>query len=893
MRMRGAGRSEGWGMVALLAKAIVVLAVVIGLGVGSVTGMPIMRAYADDVVSDTDSSAGSVRLADQEAVASDAIPENPGTTLPNQVSESIPDDATVVSEDLAVTNDGEVKDLETGETVTDPAIVGTQDAPADPLAKTDGKSFIPVDASEVKEAVSANGGDANASTADQSTADQSSVPQSSESSSSDGVAHVTPASFTGNEYGAHWGTYNGTSAFFDGANNLFAQQAKGVIDVSEWQGDIDWAAAKADGVQGAIIRIGFGAGNRIDAKAQRNINECKRLGIPFGVYLYSYTEVADSGDWEGDDTVTKLRQLGVSPDDLTYPVFYDLEDWTGSWTGHRAPTDPNVWNGAVNKWYAKLQAAGYNNLGVYSYTSYLNTSLNTANIRSRVRWIASYGARTGFDIASNDRGWQYTANGRINGVNGAADLNAFGNYEYQAAVDVRTMSAVSVPDGDYYINAMIKDSSSVEIPGGSMASGARTQLYGWNKSGAQRFKFAKQSDGSYVIANTQSGLALDVVNGSAVNGAAVQQYTPNGTAAQRWFIRDSGAGYYLQSALGNWVLGVSGASAADGTAVTLQAPNGTEAQRFVLASVGVDVPTGKTVKIESAAKSGLVMAVAGSSKADAARAWLYTWDAGVAQLFVFKEVGNGVYQVTNPNSGKAVEIAGASAANGATVQQYAVNGTKAQHWSLINYGSGNITFVNNASAKAIDIPAGNASVSVNLQLYTRNGTMAQQWKVSEAKSVRGQLDDLASQNKSVLADGTYAFASAGKGSMVLDVAAGSRADMANVQLYSSNGTNAQRWKVSHDAKGYVTLTNVGSGKVLDVSGASTALGANVQQYASNGSWAQKWIAVKNADGSLTLRSALGLDRVLDVASGQMVNGANAQLYSSNGTVAQKWRATKA
>lgn len=75
--------------------------------------------------------------------AADAMPDNPDAALPDQVSAAIPDDATVVSEDHAVTADGELKNITTGETVTDPALVGTQDSQPDPLAKTDGESFIP------------------------------------------------------------------------------------------------------------------------------------------------------------------------------------------------------------------------------------------------------------------------------------------------------------------------------------------------------------------------------------------------------------------------------------------------------------------------------------------------------------------------------------------------------------------------------------------------------------------------------------------------------------------------------------------------------------------------------------------------------------------------------
>ena len=327
----------------------------------------------------------------------DSMPDNPNAKLPDNVSDEISDDATVVSEDLAVTPEGEVKNIETGETVTDATLVGTQDQQPDPLAKTNGESFIPVSAEDVKDAVA----DAN----------------------------VQLSKFESNEYGAHWGTYNNSKAFFDYQNNLFVQQAKGVIDVSEWQGDIDWAKAKADGVEGVIIRLGYGEGNNADKKAQRNISECKRLGIPFGIYWYSYADTPALAKEEGTDVVAKLKQFGVNPSDLAYPVYYDLEKWT--WEGHQPPTDPNVYNDIVNNWYSALQSAGYKNLGVYSYTSYLQGPLKHADIYAKTTWVAQYGARMGFDsFPTNSRGWQYTSSGKVDGISGNVDMNAFGNKEY-------------------------------------------------------------------------------------------------------------------------------------------------------------------------------------------------------------------------------------------------------------------------------------------------------------------------------------------------------------------------------------------------------------------------------------------------------------------------------
>lgn len=368
----------------------------------------VVPAYAMQDIAIEDTPSSFAATVDDVQNSSNSMPDNPNATLPETVSENISDDSTVVSENLAVTPEGDVQNIETGETVTDAQLVGTQSQQPDPLAKTDGESFIPVSASDVKDAV------------------EQPVKQSAEQSSLKGGSTVRLTKFESNEYGAHWGTYNGTKAFFDYRNNLFVQQAKGVIDVSSWQGDVDWAKAKADGVEGTIIRLGYGWGNDADTKAQRNINECKRLGIPFGIYWYSYAYDANCARAEGNDVAAKLRQMGVSPNDLKYPVYYDLEKWT--WTGHTPPTNPNVYSGMADAWYGALQSAGYKNLGVYSYTSYLQGPLNNSSIYAKTRWVAQYGARMEFpSFGTNDRGWQYTSSGHINGISGSVDMNAFGN----------------------------------------------------------------------------------------------------------------------------------------------------------------------------------------------------------------------------------------------------------------------------------------------------------------------------------------------------------------------------------------------------------------------------------------------------------------------------------
>lgn len=133
--------------------------------------------------------------------------------------------------------------------------------------------------------------------------------------------------------------------------------------------------------------------------------------------------------------------------------------------------------------------------------------------------------------------------------------------------------------------------------------------------------------------------------------------------------------------------------------------------------------------------------------------------------------------------------------------------------------------------------------------------------------------------------GTYTITSKLKSNMVVDISGGSRSDQANVQLYESNGTGAQKFNISHAGNGWYKIQNVNSGKVIDVSGGNKASGTNVWQYAWNGSDAQLWQLIWNGN-SYYLRNKLGC--YLDVSGGYSSNGTNIWVYSFNGTNAQRF-----
>lgn len=691
----------------------------------------------------------------------------------------------------------------------------------------------------------------------------------------------------------YWATQNGQKSFYDGYGSLYASPAIRVIDVSEWQGsNIYWDSVAADGVDAAILRIGWGDGAE-DKYFSRNLSEVRRIGMPYGVYLYSYAYDADFARGEANSTADLLDKYGCK--DLSLPIYYDIEKFD-TWSGHSAPSDPGSYEQIIRTYIDTMAVRGYTNVHVYTYRSYLQNELNSTYIRQRTSWIAEYGPRLNITNSdySGQYGWQYTSTDYVNGISGPVDMSAFSGFSSTGSLNVAGLPLAEVPDGKYYIDSLLKPSSSIDMMWGSTESGARIQLYSYNKSDAQQYELVAQGDGSYVIQNVNSGLVLDVQNGAAFNGAIVQQYVSNGSDAQRWFIRESGYGYYIQSALGNWVLDVNGASTADGASITLYAPNGSDAQKYMLASTNTDlITTDTTVKVSSAANSGLVFDIENASKDNNARLQVYESNGTDAQVFVFSEMGNGLYTISSAPSGKAIEVSAGQTDNGSPVAQYDVNGTIAQWWAIRDYGTDAFALVNAKSGKAIDVPSGSMVSGNKLQIYTSNGTAAQLWRMEKATTSRERLDQLAAANSDVLAEGTYVIGSSKSPSQVLDVQWASLSSGANVWIYASNSTSAQRWSVSKDDGGYVTLTNELTGKVLDVANGAASNYANVQQWDSNGSWAQKWIPIKNNDGSITLISALSEGYALDLNAGETVNTTNVQLYAKNDSAAQKFVFTAA
>lgn len=193
-----------------------------------------------------------------------------------------------------------------------------------------------------------------------------------------------------------------------------ATQIKG-IDVSKWQGEIDWKKVKADGVEFAFIRAGYWT-NYTDPYFEKNYNNAKAAGVKVGAYHYSYALTAAQAKKEAEFMLTLLKNK-----QFDYPVAFDLEnDATQLSLGKKILTDMAV------AFCEIIKTAGYNPM-LYINTNWRNNFVDMSRIIGVYHlWQAHYPPNPANRPAAVDDKvavWQYSSTGKINGISGNVDLN--------------------------------------------------------------------------------------------------------------------------------------------------------------------------------------------------------------------------------------------------------------------------------------------------------------------------------------------------------------------------------------------------------------------------------------------------------------------------------------
>ena len=324
------------------------------------------------------------------------------------------------------------------------------------------------------------------------------------------------------------------------------------------------------------------------------------------------------------------------------------------------------------------------------------------------------------------------------------------------------------------------------------------------------------------------------------------------------------------------------------SALGLQAKN---ADIDTLAVENRNVLADGTYTISTLLNSNYVLDVKDGSTSNGANIQLYEANDTAAQQFKVSHDSQGYVTFTNVKSGRVLDLNGAVVKDAGNIQQYTSNGTRAQKWIVKQDGNGYVVMSAINPNYILDLSGGSVRNGSNVQIYSAKGSNSQRWNITKYVSKEQRINNLAAQNKNAISDGVYEIRSAKNNNYTLDVNSASSRNGANIQLYLRNGTQAQAFRVSHDSQGFVTFTNVNSGKVIDLDGAITKNGRNIHQYASNGTRAQKWIVQKSGLG-YAIVSAIDTSFALDIRNGTVYSGSNIQLYKSNNTAAQQWNFSK-
>lgn len=189
------------------------------------------------------------------------------------------------------------------------------------------------------------------------------------------------------------------------------------IDVSKWQGEIDWEKVKDDGVEFVIIRCGYRGyteGTLIeDPMFAQNIKGATAAGLKVGVYFFTQAVNEVEAVEEASMVVSLIRDY-----DLDYPVFIDTESAGGN--GRADHLDAETRTLVCDAFCSTIQNAGYKS-GVYASRNWYNERVNAAELEDYVIWLAEY--RSVPLYKGYYQMWQYTSKGQIDGIEGNVDLN--------------------------------------------------------------------------------------------------------------------------------------------------------------------------------------------------------------------------------------------------------------------------------------------------------------------------------------------------------------------------------------------------------------------------------------------------------------------------------------
>lgn len=214
------------------------------------------------------------------------------------------------------------------------------------------------------------------------------------------------------------------------------------IDVSRHNGNIDWAKVKAAGINFAMIRAGYGV-STIDDKFVTNIKECNRLGIPCGVYWFSYAYTPEMARKEAQAVLK-----AVKPYKLEYPIAFDFEDDSVSYASKNGvKMTKKLATSLVEAFCGEIEKNKYYAVN-YANPNFLSNYFDSSLLKKYALWLAHW--VSGDSPSQNCVIWQYSSKGKVNGISGEVDMNK-GYVDFPSVIRKAGLNGLS--ENKWYSNA--------------------------------------------------------------------------------------------------------------------------------------------------------------------------------------------------------------------------------------------------------------------------------------------------------------------------------------------------------------------------------------------------------------------------------------------------------
>ena len=492
-----------------------------------------------------------------------------------------------------------------------------------------------------------------------------------------------------------------------------------------------------------------------------------------------------------------------------------------------------------------------------------------------------------------------------------------------------------ISNGTYRITNAANPGYRLDINGVHMEDETNVHLWSAHDGDSQKFKFQADGEGYFTITNVATGKVLDAKGGGLTAGTNVQQYTSNGTDAQKWALLPYEGAYMLISKCNGLALDMSGGNAGNGINIQCWTLNWGTAQKWTLESlhehtVVVDpgvaatcttdgktegshcstcgevlvaqkvIPASHTAVTDPAVAAtcttngkteGSHCSVCGKvlvAQQTVPAAHTVVTDSAVAATCTTAGKTEGshcsvcgkvlVAQQTIPAKG---HVAVTDPAVAATCT--AAGKTEGSHCSVC----GTVLVAQQTVAKLAHTPVTDPAIAAT----DSDDGLTEGSHCSVCGTVLVAQQTIPALNPGVdynnVPSGVYTICNAASPNFCVDVSGASTANQANIHLWSFANGNNQKWILWSMGDGYYTIQSLHSGRYLDVWGQQSANGTNVWQYDYNGGPAQRWRIVNNGDGTCTFVSQCG-NKALDINGGTLANGTNMQIWDRNGSNAQKW-----